>query len=70
MLISIQQSFIKSLIFLGAIAASGCAFAAGKDSAANTVEKLHSSLLEVMQNANELGFSGRVEFLYGICRDF
>ena len=66
MLISIQQSFIKNLIFLCAIATFGSALAAGEDSAVDTVEKLHASLLEVMQKANELGFSGRVEKLYPV----
>lgn len=60
---SIQQSFIKSLFFLCALTVLGTAFAAGQERAADTVEKLHSTLLDVMQNANELGFSGRVEKL-------
>ena len=37
--------------------------ASGKDAAIDTVEKLHATLLEVMQQASTLGFSGRVEKL-------
>lgn len=60
---SIQRTFIYATFFLVSILACSLTHAAGQDSAVNTVEKLHATLLKVMQNANELGHTGRVEEL-------
>ena len=69
MLNSIQRSFIKTTAILVVAAVCNPLFAAGKDEAVTTVEKLHTTLLGVMQAANELGFDGRVEKLNPILNE-
>ena len=60
---NIQSRFIKLTIFMLAISFGSVSLASGKNAAIDTVEKLHATLLEVMQQASTLGFSGRVEKL-------
>ena len=60
---NIQSRFIKLTIFMLAFSFGSVSLASGKDAAIDTVEKLHATLLEVMQQASTLGFSGRVEKL-------
>ncbi|MGR8949876.1 MAG: ABC transporter substrate-binding protein [Gammaproteobacteria bacterium] len=59
----IQQRFIQVTFIIAAVGLSLAASADEKDAAIATVEKLHATLLEVMQQASALGFGGRVEKL-------
>ena len=59
----IQHRFINIFIFVAALLVCVAIHAADKNNAADTVETLHATLLEVMQNATDLGYGGRVEKL-------
>ncbi|MEM7467991.1 MAG: ABC transporter substrate-binding protein [Pseudomonadota bacterium] len=62
----IQRAFIRCTLIACVFFTITNVVAAEKEAAVDTVEKLHSTLVEVMQQASALGFQGRVEKLHPV----